>query len=319
MSLTSKEYEAFCRDGYVLVEGLFDPAQMAEALADMEHIFYGCSFGEYLNVFDKTGTAASIEPTVKNPVAHYGDTVHGRTQFPTGSSALDSLIENETYLDIIAECLDTDAISYCNAHLFMRSGPSDTRHAEHPWQGYHVDHGTNCYLPVNESPGSYDYLNSMVYLHDVEEEGAPMHVIPGSHRQAGAVLLEVGQSVGGSIPDLRDFSELGTPVSTAASAGSVLLYSSYLIHAAVPFKDKRQQRACWTLSLAREATSRWTKLANPWSGPERQHFQPFWEQATPRVRSIFGWPPPGHDYYTEATFKSLALNYPEMDLSPYRL
>ena len=146
-----------------------------------------------------------------------------------------------------------------------------------------------------------------------------MHVIPGSHRQAGAVLLEVGQSVGGSIPDLRDFSELGTPVATAASAGSVLLYSSYLIHAAVPFKDKRQQRACWTLSLAREATSRWTKLANPWSGPERQHFQPFWEQTTPRVRSIFGWPPPGHDYYTEATFKSLALNYPEMDLSPYRL
>ena len=144
MSLTSKQYEAFCRDGYVLVERLFDPSQMVEALADMERIFYGSSFGEYLDVFDKTGTAESIEPTVKNPVAHYGDTVHGRTQFPTGSSALDSLIEEEAYLDIIAKCLGTDAISYCNAHLYMRSGPSDTRYSEHPWQGYHVDHGTNC-------------------------------------------------------------------------------------------------------------------------------------------------------------------------------
>ena len=82
----------------------------------------------------------------------------------------------------------------------------------------------------------------MVYLHDVKEEGASMHVIPGSHRQAGAVLLEIGQPSGGSIPDLRDFPELGTPVSTAAGAGSVLLYSSYLIHAAVPFKDQRKQR-----------------------------------------------------------------------------
>ena len=60
MSLTSKQYEAFCRDGYVLVERLFDPSQIAEALADMEHIFYGRSFDEYLDVFDQTGTAESI-------------------------------------------------------------------------------------------------------------------------------------------------------------------------------------------------------------------------------------------------------------------
>ena len=114
---------------------------------------------------------------------HYGNTEHGRAQFPTGADALDRLIENDGYLDVFEQCLGAEA-SYCNAHLFMRSGPTDERHAEHPWQGYHIDHYTNCFLPPSRGVGAFDYVNSGVYLHDVEEDGAPMHVIPGSHRQA---------------------------------------------------------------------------------------------------------------------------------------
>jgi len=43
-------------------------------------------------------------------------------QFPVGADALDRLIENETYLDIFTQCLG-DEPAYCNAHLFLRSGP----------------------------------------------------------------------------------------------------------------------------------------------------------------------------------------------------
>lgn len=287
---------------------------MATALHDMENIFYGKSFAAYLEDSDRKGSATSIEPTVTNASAHYGDTEYGRTQFPTTSEALDELIANNEYLDIFAQCLGTEDVAYCNAHLFMRSGPTDQRHSEHPWQGYHVDHGTNTFLPPSQAIGSFDYINSGVYLHDVDEDSAPMHLIPGSHYQAADALLRLG----GNIDDIRDIAEFSTPVPAIAKAGSALFYSSYTVHAAVPFKDKRQQRALWTLSMARGDTSQWTKLANPWSRPERQFFLPFWEKTTPRVRSLFGWPVPGHPYYTETTLAGIKIQYPNMDLTPYQ-
>ena len=313
MLLTQNQLDAFHRDGFILVEDLFDSEEITAALNDMEQIFYGKSYAEYLKELDKTGIADSVEPTVTNVVAHYGDTEYGRAQFPTGFDALDCLIENDAYLDVFAQCLGTNDVSYCNAHLFMRSGPTDKRYPEHPWQGYHPDHGTNTFLPLSHAVGSFDYINSGVYLHDVDDDCAPMHVIPGSHHQAADVLLR------GGLDDIRKVPEFAEPIPTSAKAGTALFYSSYLIHAAVPFKNKLKQRAFWTLSMARGDTSRWTKLANPWSGPEQQFFQPFWEKTTPRVRTLFGWPEVGHAFYTETTLKGISHRFPNMDLSPYRV
>ena len=312
MLLDQDQLDAFHRDGFILVEDLFDAKEMTAALNDMEHIFYGKSYVEYLEELDNTGITDSVEPTVTNSVAHYGDTKYGRAQFPTGFGALDRLIENDAYLDVFAQCLGTNDVSYCNAHLFMRSGPTDKRHPDHSWQGYHPDHGTNTFLPLSRAVGTFDYINSGVYLHDVDDDCAPMHVIPGSHRQAADVVLR------GGLDDIRKIPEFAEPIPTSAQAGSGLFYSSYLIHAAVPFENKRKQRAFWTLSMARGDTSRWTKLANPWSGPEQKFFQPFWENTTPRVRALFGWPEVGHAYYTETTLKGISMRFPNMDLSPYQ-
>ena len=183
MPLTQNQLDVFHRDGYILVEDLFGPEEMAAALNGMEEIFYGKSYAEYLAELDRTGKANSIEPTVTNAVAHYGDTKYGRAQFPTGFDSLDRLIENEEYLDIFAQCLGTNDMSYCNAHLFLRCGPTDKRHADNLWEGYHIDHYTNCFLPPGYSDDEFAYVNSGIYLGDVDEDGAPMHVIPGSHQQ----------------------------------------------------------------------------------------------------------------------------------------
>ena len=74
MLLTPNQLDRFHRDGFILIEGLFDPGAMTAALNDMEKIFYGKSYVEYLTELDKTGKASSVEPTVANTVAHYGDT-----------------------------------------------------------------------------------------------------------------------------------------------------------------------------------------------------------------------------------------------------
>ena len=149
-----------------------------------------------------------------------------------------------------------------------------------------------------------------------------MHVIPRSHETLVALLPELirtGRWNGNaSLTDLRTVPEFPQPVPTIAKAGSALFYNSYLVHAAVPFENKRLQRCFWTLSMAREDNRGWTKLANPWQYGERDFLTPFLESTTPRVRTLLGWPPPGDPYYTDQTIDLLANWFPGMDTDCYR-
>ena len=320
MLLTENQLDEFDRDGFILVEDLFDAEEMTTALNDMEQIFYGKPYAAYLKKLDETGEVDAVEPTVTNVVAHYGDTEYGRAQFPTGFDALDRLIENEAYLNVFAQCLGTDDVSYCNAHLFMRSGPTDERCPEHPWQGYHADHGTNTFLPLSHAVGSFDYVNSGVYLHDVPDDCAPMQIIPGSHRQIMDLLPKLirdGNWIGrGGIKDIRKVPEFADPVPATGKAGSVRFNSSFGVHAAIPFENKRRQRGYSTFSFSRADTSPWIKLSNLWR--EQEYSVPFWKNTTPRVRSLFGWPKAGHPYYTFETLDLLSEWYPGIDLTSYQ-
>lgn len=319
MPLSTNQLEDFYRDGFILVPDLFDPNQMKAALSEMETIFYGKNFSKFLSEMDNGSTVSSVEPTPTVAVPHYGNTEYGRAQFPTGADALDRLIENDEYLDIFEQCLGTEA-SYCNAHLFLRCGPTDKRHADNLWEGYHIDHYTNCFLPPGYSDDEFAYVNGGIYLGDVDEDGAPMHVIPGSHRQIAKLfprLASEGNLNAGSIGDIRGIPEFADPIPTVGKAGTALFVSSYLVHAAVPFANKKKQRAFWTLSMCRADNSRWAKLANPWVGPEREHITAFWEKTTSRVRTLFGWPPPGHHYYDDASLQNLSVLFPNMNLDSY--
>ena len=140
-----------------------------------------------------------------------------------------------------------------------------------------------------------------------------MYVIPGSHRKAADIYPRLASH----IDDIRNAPELAKALPASAKAGSAFFYSSCLIHAAVPFANKRKQRALWTLSMARGDTSAWIRLTNSWNSPERAFFERFWVKTTPLVRSLFGWPPPGHGYYTETTLRGVATLFPDMDISPY--
>jgi len=54
-----------------------------------------------------------------------------------------------------------------------------------------------------------------------------------------------------------------------------------------------------------------------YSGSGR-HWYEFVERATPRQLEVFGFPPPGHPYWTAETLSGMAVRYPMLDLSPWR-
>lgn len=308
MNLSTEQLTTFDRDGYIVVPGLFEPAQIHEATREIESTTYGRSFDAWLA--ERESGAVESQPFQA-----------GRSQFPTGIRALDSLLENDDYLDCFAACLGSSEMSYCNAHLFVRSGFNDNRHAPEPWQGYHIDNDTCSFLPPHPDYKRYGYINSWVALSNVDEDGAPLHVIPGSHRQIAEVLPRLaksGDAIRDGFNDIRIVPEFADPVPVIAKAGDVLLYSSYLVHGAVPFVNKRKQRSLWTISIGRGENSDWNRFSHLYQTPDRDYAIPFWSETTPRVRSIFGWPPPGDAYYTPETLELLASWFPEMDLNPYR-
>ncbi|MBM3264009.1 MAG: phytanoyl-CoA dioxygenase family protein [candidate division Zixibacteria bacterium] len=316
MTLTQTQLDTFYRDGYLIIPDVFSAEEMDAACAAMEQIFYGKPFVEWREDFEAGQTDKKVSDGFTTTHNHS----EGRSQFPVGMDALDRLIENKTYLDIFEQLLG-DKATYCNAHLFMRSGPTDKRHAEHPWEGYHIDHYTNCLLPPFHDTGRFDYVNSGAYLHDVEEDGAPMLVIPGSHVQAADTFsrgFSADNVAGGSLKDIRKAPELAPPKRATGTRGSAAFYSSYLIHAAQPFQNKRKQRAFWTLSMCRRDNDRWTRFSNPFIYGERNFMMPFFTKTTPRVRSLFGWPEPGHPYYTPQTVGLIEQTYPGIDMTPYR-
>ena len=119
---------------------------------------------------------------------------------------------------------------------------------------------------------------------------------------------------------VRDIRKAGLkdPVPAVGTRGSALFYSSYLLHSAQPFQNTKKQRAFWTLSMCRRDADRWTRFSNPFIYGEREFMLPFITQTTPRIRSLFGWPEPGHPYYTEQTMDLLSHAFPGLDLVPYR-
>jgi len=77
--------------------------------------------------------------------------------------------------------------------------------------------------------------------------------------------------------------------------------------------------ARYTIHLAyRPARAEWGQRM-PWVN--RSHdleWYRFAHRATPRQLALFGFPPPGHPYWTEATLAGTAQRYPGLNMTPWR-
>jgi hypothetical protein len=307
--LTRAQYDQYWQDGFLTVPGVFAPESMDRALEACDRVVYGMDYATW-----------SRRVAAGEPLPLLGEGVSAL--FPTGKTELDSLVENQTYLDIACDLLGTDDLHYINGHLFVRAGPIDHRHSEQPWQGFHIHRHSGTFLPPHPQQGVLDYVGSGIFLHDVDQDCAPTVMIPGSHRLIPDILPRLQREGVFQPPsgftDIRAVPEFAPRAQITGTKGSVSFNCTNLVHGAVPFRDRTQQRAWWTMSFGRGSEARVNRLGNAFSYEQRGATIPFWTRTNARVRALFGWPLPGDPYYSPETLDLLAMWYPQMDLTEYR-
>ena len=322
MQLTTEQLTAWKQDGTLVVPNVFAEEETAPALEAIERNAYdSLTYAEYRAKWDPQPDALKSAYEKNSDMQRLAGPFGKALHFPTGLEAVDKLLENAAYLGIAQQLLGAEEIRLSYGQIFLREGLTDSRHSEHPWQGYHIDNGTNSALPPHPDWQRYGYILSGIILHDIELDGAPMLVCPGSQNQLDTIWAKYpGRSGGVGIPDLREFKgELAEPIPVTAKAGSVAFRSSYLVHAAQPFENKSKQRAWMGYHFHRADNADWCKTTRPVPGWGSPQYMKFVARTTPAARRVLGWPPPGRRIlYTGGTCTSCKQAYPGIDLEPYK-
>ena len=184
MKLTAEQLATWKRDGIIVVPNVFSPEAFVPALEEIERNAYdGLTHAEYRANWGPQPEALKSAYEKNSDMQRLAGPFGKATHFPTGLDAVDKLIENEAYLGIAQQLLGTEEIRLGYGQIFFREGLTDSRHSEHPWQGYHIDNATNSPLPPHLDWQRYGYILTAIFPHDIELDGAPMLVCPGSQNQ----------------------------------------------------------------------------------------------------------------------------------------
>jgi len=168
-------------------------------------------------------------------------------------------------------------------------------------------------VPKRSQPATQ--MLAWILLSDVGEEDGPTKVVP----------LSVGESVPyWPVPGHHDitnclpagmFSE--EEVSMTGPAGTLFAFRTDVLHRGSRMIAERSTRFA-LLANYDVWGPRWTgrvSWAERATGPDWFEIV---ERASPRERSVFGFPAPGDPYWDEQTLADTQTRYPRADLTPYR-
>lgn len=237
--------------------------------------------------------------------------------FPFRSTELSLLAVSDRVIDLAEALLaDTDLRIYSAEAWAKYTGAADYD------QPLHRDYLNHTLMVPTDDP-RFRQLELFVYLVDVPEELGPPSMLSRTRttglpakpnwypRSDGADSGSGWVATAGS-PDLYD-----AEVRAAGPAGTVVAWAPGTFHRGTAMTLPRGAR--YTIHLGyRPARAEWAQRM-AWA--DRSH-EPDWyrfvHRATLRQLTLFGFPPPGHPYWTEATLSGTAQRYPGLNMTPWR-
>lgn len=220
--------------------------------------------------------------------------------FPYPSWAINRVCVYPDLIDAAERFLQTTEIDCYKIELWAKySGAVDYDQAHHRDYENHT-------IVVPRADQTMPQMTCFILLSDVTELDGPTKAVPVDktrHIPIGINRTEMGEF-------------FDDEVAVTGPAGSILIYKTDVFHRGSNFKAPGRSRFVLPIDFKKRGWRWQGKLA--W--PDRA-LNPGWKEAmvkmTPRQRDLFGWPPPGDDYWNEQTLTDVALRYPGIDLTPY--
>jgi Phytanoyl-CoA dioxygenase (PhyH) len=292
----SEETERFLADGYIVLTGLLDDRGVARA---QEEIW------RYMPSWEEFASAPA-----KFPALDVGGTSAGsaRALFPFAGEVLNNIFAHPRLLGIVEEVMGTERVSL--EHSGITGKYAGMRDYD---QELHVDYGNHT-LAYPKDPKRdklwYDF-GCIVYYSDVTIDLGPTYVV--SQKFTSDEVL---------VPRHRSRSEYGWmyehEVPATVPAGAALLYSIRTFHRGSAMRAKEGARFSQHLGY-RAAPEPYFDPRHFMRAGGSKDMDAFLLQASPKQRSMVGFPPPGDPYWDAESLEGVQLRYPEMDMSPYKM
>lgn len=287
---SARQQSAWDEDGWVVLTGLLPSADVEPAMAAVRRLFP--SADEMASGEDEDRTAPWRDWDAAWP------------EFPFHSRSLNRLALHDTLIDLASQLLGTDDLRLYLALVTAKYGGQSS--------GYnrllHTDY-PNHSLVVPSSDPAFGHLEAFVYLSDVTVANGATRMV--SRRRTAGIPVERHTL------SLEEYAPLYDEEGDASGpAGTVVAYRPDTYHRSVDVDDPGASR--FLLHLA------WRPGGADWGGYQAWPIKGYsaeWHDvvrwASPRQLALFGFPPPGHPYWTAETVAGVAARYPGLDTGPW--
>jgi hypothetical protein len=286
--------------GFVILPGFLSGEDLAPALGDLATMF---------------PTPEGFHHGIDERRARYvEDEFDGIDAFPFTSSEFSLLAVHPRIVELAETLLGQTDLRLSSAEAWAKYTDATSYDQE-----LHRDY-LNQTILVPSSEDRYQHLELFVFLVDVPEELGPPHLVSYEHTEDLPMNPNFYPRSGGTgsfvSPDdntrLYDAEQSG-----AGPAGTVIAFNTRTFHRGTGLRKPRGARYSMQL-IYRPAEADWGQRI-AWA--TRSH-EPAWyefvHRATPRQLELFGFPAPGHPFWTKETLTGIAERYPKLDLAPWQ-
>ncbi len=293
---------AWRRDGGVLIENFFTPAEVEAVRADFVRVF-GRAEG---------ADEGLVKKTDDSPGRFHPSQFAGMAALPLDCSPALNLIGVHPAMIAFAQ----QALSTTDVHLYeYKAWAKFTGDADYD-QPFHCDF-TNHTLVAPAEDAALNSVTILCYFSDVTDAHGAMHYVtrPDSDRVAGPEASQMSPEPedGGRLQEaLRQYER-----SSAARAGSAFFYSIDLYHRGTNMTAPKGHRYAVLACFRAGGNDAIGHVA--WPAHHGRPWDQIFDHATPEQLACFGVKPPGHPYWTKVTLARAQARYPGWNLTPYRL
>lgn len=291
-------------DGFAIVPGLLTADDLAPAVAALA--------SEFPTADDFHD---DVDPERNAP---YRDEFGGIHPFPLQEVELSLLAVHPKVVAAAAHLLGRDPL---DLRCYTAEGWAKFTGAADFDQPLHRDYLNHTML-VPSDDVRFSQVECFLYLVDVPEALGPPHFL-SRRRTSHLPMLPNWYPADASDPDARGWTcPSASPdlyeheESAAGPAGTVVLYRPSTFHRGTALSAPRGAR--YTIHTGfRPADVEWGQRMSWTAASTGERWHDFVARASWRQLALFGFPPPGHPFWTPQTLAGLAQRYPRLDVTPW--